>query len=79
MIWYNSIRKKYNTEKYYIVNNTFKKNIKRIYFEVKVSCNLNLVVIYLATKNLEVSEPKWVNPVLNIIGVNTLRLGGLHL
>ena len=25
------------------------------------------------------SEPKWVNPVLNIIGVNSLRLGGLQL
>ena len=24
-------------------------------------------------------EPKWVNPVLDIIGVNSLRLGGLHL
>ena len=24
-------------------------------------------------------EPKWVNPVLNLIGVNSLRLGGFHL
>ena len=28
---------------------------------------------------MEASEPKWVNPVLNIIGVNSLRLGGLQL
>ena len=28
---------------------------------------------------LEVSEPRWVNPILNIIGVNSLRLGGLHI
>ena len=28
---------------------------------------------------LEASEPKWVNPVLNTIGVNSLKLGGLHL
>ena len=28
---------------------------------------------------MEASEPKWVKPVLNIIGVNSLRLGGLHI
>ena len=28
---------------------------------------------------LEASESKWVNPVLSSIGVNSLRLGGLHL
>ena len=27
---------------------------------------------------MEASEPKWVNPVLNIMGINSLRLGGLH-
>ena len=27
---------------------------------------------------MEASKPKWVNPVLDIIGVNSLRLGGLH-
>ena len=27
---------------------------------------------------MKVSETKWVNSVLNIIGVNSLRLGGLH-
>ena len=27
---------------------------------------------------MEASEPKWVNPVLNTIRVNWLRLGGLH-
>ena len=28
---------------------------------------------------MEVSERKWVNPVLNIIGVKSLRLGGFHI
>ena len=28
---------------------------------------------------MEASEPKWVNPKLNIIGVNPLRLGDLQL
>ena len=28
---------------------------------------------------MDASEPKWVNPVLNIIAVNSLRLGGLQL
>ena len=28
---------------------------------------------------METSEPKWVNPVLNTIGVNSLRLGGLEI
>ena len=28
---------------------------------------------------MEASEPKWYNPVLNVIMVNSLRLGGLHL
>ena len=28
--------------------------------------------------NLETYEPKWVNPVLNTIGVNSLRIGGLQ-
>ena len=28
---------------------------------------------------MEVSEPKWVNPNLNIIGINSLRLGDLHI
>ena len=28
--------------------------------------------------NMEASEPKCVNPALNIIGVNSLWLGGLH-
>ena len=29
--------------------------------------------------NIEDCEPKWVNPVLNITGVNSLRLGSLQL
>ena len=28
---------------------------------------------------MEASEPKWVNPVLNIVGVNSFRLGGLQM
>ena len=28
---------------------------------------------------LKASKPKWVNSVLNIIGVNSLRLGGLQI
>ena len=28
---------------------------------------------------LEASQPKWVNPIFNIIGVNSLSLGGLQL
>ena len=28
---------------------------------------------------MEASKPKWVNPVLNTIGVNSLRLGGLQI
>ena len=29
--------------------------------------------------HMKASEPKWVNPVLNIIAVNSLRLGDLHI
>ena len=39
----------------------------------------NLDVTVYSKFNLEASEPKWVNPILNIIGVNSLRLVGLHL
>ena len=35
--------------------------------------------MYSYQEYIEASEPKWVNPVLNIIEVNSLRLGGLHL
>ena len=28
---------------------------------------------------MEASEPKWINSILNIIGVNSLKLGGHHL
>ena len=28
---------------------------------------------------MEASEPMWVNPILNIIGVNSFRFGGLHM
>ena len=36
--------------------------------------NLNLVNVY-----LKASEPKCINSILNIIGVNSFRLGGLHI
>ena len=28
--------------------------------------------------DIEASEPKWVNPILNIFGVNSLRLEGSY-
>ena len=28
---------------------------------------------------MEASEPKWVNPILNIIWVNSFKLGGLQI
>ena len=36
-------------------------------------------IIAFQTQYLEAPEPKWVNPVLNTNGVNSLRLGDLHL
>ena len=36
---------------------------------------LNVKVEY----SLDASEPKWLNLILNIIGVNSLRFGGLPL
>ena len=43
-----------------------------------------IVVLFISFRamrqvDLEGSEPKWVNPLLIIIGVNSLRLGGLQL
>ena len=35
--------------------------------------------IYEAKAYMEASELKWVNPVLNIIGVNSLSLGGYYM
>ena len=29
--------------------------------------------------DMEAFEPKWLNPILEIIGVNSLKLGDLHL
>ena len=40
---------------------------------------LSKVVVSSFRSHLEASEPKWFNPVLNIIRVNSLRLGGLQL
>ena len=41
--------------------------------------NLNKVQWTYIILHMETSEPKWVNPTLNIIGVNSLRLGSLHI
>ena len=40
---------------------------------------LNNFKIVLNDDELGAFEPKWVNPVLNIIGVNSLKLGGLQI
>ena len=37
------------------------------------------LIFVLMDDYIEGSEPKWVNPILNIIGVSSLRLGGLHM
>ena len=43
----------------------------------------NLCIIYhyhgMITEQMEALESKWVNPVLDIIGVNSLRIGGLQM
>ena len=51
---------------------------------VKISTLIGIQAVhYLILKfdvlKLEASEPKWVNPILNIIGVNSLRIGGLQI
>ena len=38
-----------------------------------------LFYFHFSVNYMEVSEPKWVNPVLNSIEVNSLRLGGFHI
>ena len=38
-----------------------------------------IIFEYLFFCNIEVSKPKWLNSLLNIIGVNSLTLGGLRL
>ena len=50
---------------------TSQKNLKRKMYN---ETNAYKICIY-----MEASEPKWVNPVLNIIKVNSLSLGGLHI
>ena len=47
---------------------------KKTSFEI-----LNYVQNEIQTIYIEASEPKWANPITNIIGVNSLRLGGLHM
>ena len=53
---------------------SFSKTPKKIRFSTQKVFNNDKTKI-----NFEASEPKWVNPVLNIIGVNSLRLGGLQI
>ena len=43
----------------------------------RVSFNQDFLKFIL--EHMEAFEPKWVNPVLNIIGVNSFRLGGLQI
>ena len=43
------------------------------YLYVQITCHNKQYSI------LEASKPKWVNPTLNSIGVNSLWLGGLHI
>ena len=55
-----------------------------LYSEMVTKINLNWLIDcpfqgYLKCFNLKASEPKWVNPILDIIWVNSLRLGDLHL
>ena len=45
-----------------------KNNKEKIIGNNEYSCNFHMKAF----------EPKWVNPVLNTIRVNSLRLGGLH-
>ena len=45
-------------------------------YTYKCLINKNLFQTYL---QMEASEPKLVNPVLNIIGVSSLRLGSLYI
>ena len=47
-------------------------NIYKTYFFIDEI--YTLYIIY-----MEASEPEWVNPISNIIGVNSLRLGSLQL
>ena len=48
-------------------------------FELSLILIFNFYAISNFNRYLEVSESKWINPTLNNIGVNSLRLGGLHL
>ena len=57
-----------------------------IYHEVSTFYNkslfifrTNLYTLLLMKLQMEASEPKWLNPILNIISVNSLRLGGIHI
>ena len=51
----------------------FKGKITRIFIIYLFYEKNNPVLSY-----MDVSEPKWVNSILNIIGANSLRLGDLH-
>ena len=57
-----------------------------MFYATKKLLSYTMIVIKLQRRilmnllcNMEASEPKRVNPVLNIIWVNLLRLGGLHI
>ena len=46
---------------------------------IKINNKLNNLYFYIVIPNIEATKPKCVNPILNIIGVNSLRVGGLNI
>ena len=56
----------------HMLNSVF--NLDRSHGNLFLSLNLLILNYY-----MEAYEPKCVNPVLNSIGVNSLKLGGLHI
>ena len=60
-------------------NILFKPNVVYLKNSTTHWCSHAAVESHLQPLNLEAFEPKWVNPISNIIEVYTLRLGGLHL
>ena len=57
------------------------KTSKLMWYELNFRQNSWKIAMFdlIKIQELEASEPKWVNPVLNIIGVNLLRLGAIQL
>ena len=49
-----------------------------VFYDIKI-LNIYKKILILNTIKLETSEPKWVNPVLNTIVVDSLWIGGLQI